>query len=125
MAARSSRFAGVVRGAVVRRGAALMGICNVTPDSFSDGGRFYTPDAARARDDELIAHGADIIDIGGESTRPSSKPVPASTQLERILPVVRYAAERGACISVDTTSPEVAAAALDVGADAINDVSLL
>ncbi|HVJ94370.1 MAG TPA: dihydropteroate synthase [Labilithrix sp.] len=122
---RSSRFAGVVKGAVARRGAALMGICNVTPDSFSDGGHFLDPKAACARVDELIASGADIIDIGGESTRPGSKPVPAREQLERVLPAIRHAAARGACISIDTTSAEVAAACLDEGAHAVNDVSLL
>lgn len=122
---RSSRFAGVVKGAVARRGAALMGICNVTPDSFSDGGRFLDRDAARTRVDELIAAGADIIDVGGESTRPGSKPVPPREQLERVLPAIRYAAERGACVSIDTTSAEVAAVCLDAGAHAVNDVSLL
>jgi dihydropteroate synthase len=122
---RSSRFAGVVRGAVVRRGAALMGICNVTPDSFSDGGRFYTLDAARERVDQLLAQGADIIDIGGESTRPGFEPVPPEVQKERVLPIIAYAVERGACISVDTTHPAVAAAGLTAGAHALNDVSLL
>ena len=122
---RSSRFAGVVRGAVARRGAAQMGICNVTPDSFSDGGRFFDHDAACARVDELISAGADIVDIGGESTRPGSKPVPSREQLERVLPVVRHAVRRGACVSIDTTSAEVAAACLDAGAHAVNDVSLL
>lgn len=122
---RSSRFAGVVRGAVARRGAALMGICNVTPDSFSDGGHFLDPEAACAHVNELIACGADIIDIGGESTRPGSKPVPPRVQLERVLPVIQYAASRGACVSIDTTSAEVAAACLDAGAHAVNDVSLL
>jgi dihydropteroate synthase len=102
-----------------------MGICNVTPDSFSDGGRFLGPADARARVDELLAHGADIVDVGGESTRPGSKPVPPAEQLARVLPVIRHAAERGACISIDTTSPVVAAACLDAGAHAVNDVSLL
>ena len=110
---------------MVRRGAALMGVCNVTPDSFSDGGRFSTAHAANEHVDALLAQGADILDIGGESTRPGAKPVPAREQLARILPVLLYAASKGACISVDTTSPEVAAAALDVGAHVINDVSLL
>ncbi|HVH42157.1 MAG TPA: dihydropteroate synthase [Labilithrix sp.] len=114
-----------MRGAVARRGAALMGICNVTPDSFSDGGRFLDRNAACARVDELISAGADIIDIGGESTRPGSKPVPAREQLERVLPVIRHAAAHGACVSIDTTSAEVAAACLDAGAHAVNDVSLL
>jgi len=101
-----------------------MGVCNVTPDSFSDGGEFFDPAEARARVDRLVAEGADIVDIGGESTRPRSQPVPAKVQLERVLEVVRYAAAR-ACVSIDTTSPEVAAACLDVGAHAVNDVSLL
>jgi dihydropteroate synthase len=102
-----------------------MGICNVTPDSFSDGGRFLDPDAACAHVDELIAAGADILDIGGESTRPGSKPVPPQVQLERVLPVIRHAASRRACVSIDTTSAVVAAACLDAGAHAVNDVSLL
>jgi len=102
-----------------------MGICNVTPDSFSDGGRFFDHAAACARVAELMAAGADIIDIGGESTRPGSKPVPAREQLERVLPVVQHAVQRGACVSIDTTSAEVAAACLDAGAHAVNDVSLL
>ena len=125
MPSRASKFAAVVRGAVARRGAALMGVCNVTPDSFSDGGRYFPADAAKEHVDALLAHGADILDIGGESTRPGSTPVPAKEQLARILPVITYAASKGACISVDTMSPEVAAAALDVGAHVVNDVSLL
>lgn len=124
MSARRVRFQETVRGAVARRGAALMGICNVTPDSFSDGGRYLDHAAAFARIDELIAEGADIVDVGGESTRPGAAPVAAELQLERVLPVVRYAAEK-TCVSVDTTSARVAAACLDVGAHAVNDVSLL
>ena len=107
-----------------RGGVALMGVCNVTPDSFSDGGRFLDPDAARARVDALLAEGADIVDIGGESSRPKAKAVSADEQLARVLPVVRYAASK-ACVSIDTTSPTVAAACLDAGACAVNDVSLL
>ncbi len=102
-----------------------MGICNVTPDSFSDGGLHFAPEAARARVDELLAEGADIVDSGGESTRPRAEPVPAHAQLARVLDVVRYAAGRGACVSIDTTSPEVAAACLDAGACVVNDVSCL
>ena len=102
-----------------------MGICNVTPDSFSDGGRYLGADAARARVDELLAEGADILDIGGESTRPGSKPVPAKEQIARVLPAIEHAARSGACVSIDTMSPEVAAAALDVGAHVVNDVSLM
>lgn len=114
-----------MRGAVARRGAALMGICNVTPDSFSDGGRFFGVESAKKHVDELIVAGADIIDIGGESTRPGSTPVSPREQLERILPVVRHAVARGSCVSIDTTCAEVAAACLDAGAHAVNDVSLL
>lgn len=102
-----------------------MGVCNVTPDSFSDGGRYFDPDAALRRVDELLTAGADIVDVGGESTRPGSKPVPPAEQRARVVPVVAYAARRGACISIDTTSAEVAAACLDAGAHAVNDVSLL
>ncbi len=75
--------------------------------------------------DELLEEGADLVDVGGESTRPGAKPVPAAEQLSRILEVVRFAAERGACVSVDTASPEVAAACLDAGACLVNDVSCL
>jgi dihydropteroate synthase len=102
-----------------------MGVCNVTPDSFSDGGRYLDAEAARARVDELMLEGADLIDVGGESTRPGAAPVPAREQLARVLDVVAYAAGRGACVSVDTTSPEVAAATLDAGGCAVNDVSCL
>jgi dihydropteroate synthase len=102
-----------------------MGVCNVTPDSFSDGGRYLEAKEARARVDELLAEGADVVDIGGESTRPGAAPVPPKEQLARVLDVVKYAADRGACVSVDTTSPEVAAACLDAGACAVNDVSCL
>jgi dihydropteroate synthase len=102
-----------------------MGICNVTPDSFSDGGLHFAPEDARARVDELLAQGADIVDVGGESTRPRAEPVPAPAQLARVLDVVRYAAGRGACVSIDTANPEVAAACLDAGASVVNDVSCL
>jgi dihydropteroate synthase len=122
---RLDRFLQALERARARRGVALMGVCNVTPDSFSDGGRYLGADAARARVDELLAEGADFVDVGGESTRPGAAPVPARDQLGRVLEVVRYAAERGACVSVDTTSPEVAAACLDAGACAVNDVSCL
>lgn len=101
-----------------------MGVCNVTPDSFSDGGRFFDRDHARARVEALLSEGADIVDIGGESTRPGAKPVEALEQLERVLDLVRWAAAR-CCVSIDTTSPQVAAACLDAGAHAVNDVSLL
>ncbi len=102
-----------------------MGILNVTPDSFSDGGRFFSPEAAIARVKALLDEGADVIDVGGESTRPGSVPVPAREQLGRVLGVVRYAADAGACVSIDTASAEVAAACLDAGACVLNDVSCL
>jgi dihydropteroate synthase len=125
MARRLDRFLQVLKDARARRGVALMGVCNVTPDSFSDGGRYLGADAARARVDELLAEGADYVDVGGESTRPGAAPVPPREQLGRVLEVVRYAAKKGGCVSVDTTSPEVAAACLDAGACAVNDVSCL
>jgi dihydropteroate synthase len=102
-----------------------MGVCNVTPDSFSDGGRYLGREAALARVDELLAEGADVVDVGGESTRPGAPAVPAAEQLGRILEVVRGAADRGACVSVDTADPRVAAACLDAGACLVNDVSCL
>ena len=125
MGRRLEAFRQVLGSAVARRGVALMGVCNVTPDSFSDGGRYLGVDAALARVDELMAEGADLVDIGGESTRPGAKPVSAAEQLSRVLPVVRAAADRGACVSIDTASPEVAAACLDAGACVVNDVSCL
>ena len=106
-----------------------MGVCNVTPDSFSDGGAFLEPEDARARVDAMLREGADIVDIGGESTRPRSKPVSAQEQLDRVLDVVGYAVhactllERPACVSIDTQSPEVARACLAAGAAVVNDVS--
>ena len=102
-----------------------MGICNVTPDSFSDGGLHFSRDQACAHVDQLLAEGADVIDIGGESTRPGAQAVPAKEQLARVLEVVRHAAGRGACVSIDTTSAAVAAACLDAGASVVNDVSCL
>jgi dihydropteroate synthase len=107
-----------------RRGLALMGVCNVTPDSFSDGGKHFTFKAACDHVDALVLEGADLVDIGAESTRPGAAPVGAADQLARIREVVRYAA-RKVCVSVDTTSPEVAWACLEAGAVAVNDVSCL
>ena len=124
MSARSETFDQMLSGARHRRGVALVGICNVTPDSFSDGGKHFTFDAACKRVDELVAEGADAVDIGAESTRPGARPVPPAQQLARLLEVVRYAATR-TCVSVDTTSPEVAATCFEVGAAAVNDVSCL
>ena len=108
------------------RGAALMGIVNTTPDSFYDGGRYLAQTAAVARVDELVDQGADILDIGGESSRPGSEPVPPREQISRIEAALGRAVELGrALVSVDTASPEVADYALSRGADLINDVSCL
>ena len=107
-------------------GTRLMGILNVTPDSFSDGGRHLEPDAALAHGLRLVSEGAHVLDVGGESTRPGHRGVPAGEQMRRILPVIRALTEEVAVpISVDTTSAEVAAAALDAGAHWINDTSAL
>lgn len=125
MSRRESAFKRVLERARAARGIALMGVCNVTPDSFSDGGRHLAPEAARARVDELLAEGADIVDVGGESTRPGAPSVPPLEQITRVLGVVRYAVSRGACVSVDTGSSEVAAACLDAGAEAVNDTTCL
>ncbi|MCA9627169.1 MAG: dihydropteroate synthase [Myxococcales bacterium] len=112
--------------AVRRAGsAAVMGVLNVTPDSFSDGGDFLAPSAARNRVDALLADGADIVDIGGESSRPGAAAIPPREQVERIEPALRYAVGRGALVSIDTTSPEVAERCLELGATLINDVSCL
>lgn len=103
----------------------LMGIVNVTPDSFSDGGRFLDPAAAVAHGRRLAAEGADILDLGAESSRPGSDPVPAEEELRRLLPVVRGLREAlpEVPLSVDTTKAAVAEAALDHGADMVNDIS--
>ena len=101
-----------------------MGICNVTPDSFSDGGRHYSLEDAKRHVDGLVREGADLIDIGGESTKPGAPRVAAKEQIARVLEVVRYASTK-ACVSIDTTDAEVAAACLEAGASAINDVSCL
>jgi dihydropteroate synthase len=103
----------------------LMGIVNVTPDSFSDGGRFLAPDAALAHARELVDAGAEIVDVGGESTRPGALPVSEEEELRRVLPVIEGVAAAGlpAQISVDTTKAVVARAALAAGATLVNDVS--
>lgn len=100
-----------------------MAVVNTTPDSFFDGGRYLNHDAARARIDDVLAEGADIIDIGGESTRPGALTISAQEQIERALPAVEYAISRGACVSIDTTLPEVASRMAERGAKIINDVS--
>jgi dihydropteroate synthase len=101
-----------------------MGVVNVTPDSFSDGGAFFDTDAAIAHGRELAAAGAAMLDIGGESTRPGAEPVAAGEEMRRVVPVVRALAEACAVpLSIDTTKSEVAGAALDAGAAVVNDVS--
>jgi dihydropteroate synthase len=101
----------------------VMGILNVTPDSFSDGGQFNSPDAAIARGLEMMSEGAEIIDIGGESTRPGAERTSLEIELERTIPVVKALSERGAVVSIDTMRSEVARAAVKEGARYINDVS--
>ncbi len=101
----------------------VMGVLNITPDSFSDGGRFLERDAALRRLEELREQGADIIDIGGESTRPGAVPVSADEELRRVMPAVEAGVELGVPISIDTTKSAVARAALDAGAEIVNDVS--
>ncbi len=102
----------------------LMGIVNVTPDSFSDGGRFFEPRAAVDHALALVAQGADIIDIGGESTRPFSTPVPAEEELRRVIPVIAALAGRiGVPVSIDTSKAVVAKEAIQAGAEIINDVT--
>jgi dihydropteroate synthase len=105
----------------------LVGILNVTPDSFSDGGEFLDPDRAVARAETLLAEGAHIVDVGGESTRPGSEPVSKEEELRRVLPVVRgiLVARPEALISIDTYRASTAAAALDAGASIVNDVTAL
>jgi dihydropteroate synthase len=101
----------------------VMGILNVTPDSFSDGGQFNSSEAAIARGVQMMAEGADIIDIGGESTRPGAQRTSQEEELERTIPVVKALAELGAVVSIDTMRSEVARAAVAAGATYINDVS--
>ncbi len=105
------------------QGAALMGILNVTPDSFSDGGAFTALEAARAQAAQMLAAGALILDVGGESTRPGAEPVGAAEELDRVRPVIRALREEtDALISVDTYKPEVALEAVRAGANMVNDV---
>jgi dihydropteroate synthase len=104
----------------------IMGILNVTPDSFSDGGQFFSLDAALAEAEKMISEGADIIDVGGESTRPGGEPVSFDEEIKRVVPVIEALSRRfDTPLSVDTTKSEVARAALDAGAAVVNDVSAL
>lgn len=100
----------------------VMGIVNVTPDSFSDGGEHDDPDAAVAHARKLIAEGAQILDLGGESTRSGAPPVPAEEEMKRLLPVIEALRDCGVPLSIDTFKPEVMRAVLDAGADMINDI---
>ena len=103
----------------------VMGIVNVTPDSFTDGDPALTPARALAVCERLLVEGADILDLGGESSRPGAEPVSVEVELARMLPVLREALRLGCPISVDTSKPEVMRAALDLGADIVNDVAAL
>ncbi|MFZ5557421.1 MAG: dihydropteroate synthase [Pseudomonadota bacterium] len=103
----------------------IMGVVNVTPDSFSDGGRYASRDAAVAHAERLVAEGADLLDIGGESSRPGADPVAVAAELDRVLPVVEAVAALGVPVSVDTVKPEVMRAAIGAGAAMINDINAL
>jgi dihydropteroate synthase len=104
-------------------GTAVMGILNITPDSFHDGGEYNAIEDAVARAEQMVEDGADILDIGGESTRPGADPVPVEREIDRVVPVIEALTEVDVAISVDTRKAEVARAALDAGADILNDVS--
>jgi dihydropteroate synthase len=104
-------------------GYTIMGVVNVTPDSFSDGGRYLDPHAAVAHGRRLVDEGAQMLDVGGESTRPGADPVALEEELRRVLPVVEGLAGSGATVSIDTSKAAVAAAALDAGASYVNDVT--
>ncbi|GAA6756841.1 dihydropteroate synthase [Thermus thalpophilus] len=101
----------------------LMGILNLTPDSFSDGGRYLDPEKALARAREMVAEGADLLDLGAESTRPGADPVPVEEEKRRLLPVLEAVLSLGVPVSVDTRKPEVAEEALRLGAHLLNDVT--
>lgn len=101
----------------------LMGVVNATPDSFSDGGRYFVAEAAVERGLALRSAGADIVDVGGESTRPGAEPVPTEIELARVTPVIESLAAAGVVVSIDTRKAEVAAAAIDAGAHIVNDVT--
>jgi dihydropteroate synthase len=100
-----------------------MGILNITPDSFYDGGRYEAIEDAVAQAERMVEEGADIIDVGGESTRPGAEPVPVEAEIDRVVPVIEAISEMDALVSVDTRKADVARAALDAGADILNDVS--
>jgi len=110
------------RFAIDLRRPQVMGIVNATPDSFSDGGRHASAAAAVRHCEKLVREGADILDIGGESSRPGSLPVPLDEERERVIPVLRAALGLGVPVSVDTCKPQIMQEALDLGADIINDI---
>ncbi|HET7524956.1 MAG TPA: dihydropteroate synthase [Burkholderiaceae bacterium] len=103
----------------------VMGIVNVTPDSFFDGGRHLAIDAGRVHCERLVAEGADILDVGGESTRPGSQPPSAQEEIDRVMPVLEHACKLGVPVSVDTSNVELMRTALRAGADIVNDVRAL
>jgi dihydropteroate synthase len=103
----------------------VMGIVNVTPDSFSDGGKHLQRDAALAHAQQLIAEGADILDIGGESTRPGARPVSAQEEMDRVLPIIEELRDAAVPISIDSFKPEVMLAAIAAGAQMVNDINAL
>jgi len=117
------RPAGLPGGLASLERTAVMGICNVTPDSFADAERFFGADAAVGHAEAMLASGADLVDVGGESTRPGAGRVDLAEELRRVVPVVRRLANVGAHVSVDTIRSEVAKAAAEAGACLINDVS--
>ena len=129
----AASYAGNLEGRYLRCGGhrldldrpRVMGIVNVTPDSFSDGGRFFDPARALDRARQLMADGADIVDIGGESTRPGAHPVSEADELARVLPLIETLAGEGALVSIDTTKPSVMRAAIAAGAAVVNDVRAL
>ncbi|MBM3349811.1 MAG: dihydropteroate synthase [Betaproteobacteria bacterium] len=100
----------------------VMGILNATPDSFSDGGRFYQRDAGLVQAEKMLAAGVDIIDIGGESTRPGAEPVGLQEELDRVLPVIEALKDCGVALSIDTYKPQTMQAALAIGVDCVNDI---
>lgn len=103
--------------------ACIMGVLNVTPDSFSDGGRYLSLENAIVRADEMVAEGADIIDVGGESTRPGAEAVSEDEEIRRVIPVVQFLAARGIPVSLDTSKASVAKRGIEAGAAVINDVT--
>ena len=103
----------------------VMGIVNVTPDSFSDGGQYFRRDAALAHAQQLITEGADILDVGGESTRPGARPVGIQEELDRVLPIVEELRGAPVPVSIDTFKPEVMKAAISAGARMVNDINAL